>query len=410
MNFKHWGKRLVRGRASREVRQSLFRRRPVFEALEKRYLMSAELLPPPPADDDAAVVEPYDSRNHDKMGRHPYLGERFAPPAVLGKRVNLDDYGQHVAGLDAVPDTVQQGIGSAAPDNDERLPDALSGLDAPDALSDLDRPDALADLDAPDALSGTETSGSWSGPDASGTHSAPIQSAPGLDGTRDLRSEIRLDGYTTHNEHAPVRQIIFVDPGIENAEQLIKGLYSLASGKTEGLGRIPLEPVGDDAELRILRSHDLAIVMLDARYDGVDQITQILSHHDDLDAIQIMSHGRPGALHLGNAVLDGDGVSGAYRDQIKAWGRALTDEGDIMLYGCHVAGSGTGIDFVDSLSAITRADVAASTSAVGSAELGGDWVLDYRNGSIEASTVTVSHWFGLLSERSGHEDGSSTLV
>src|SRR5690606_30312827 len=92
MNIKHWGK-LVRGRSSREVRRSLFRRRPVCEELEKRDRKSAELLPPPPAQEEAAVVEPYDQQTQGKMGLHPYLGERDGRvPDSLGKRVSLLDY------------------------------------------------------------------------------------------------------------------------------------------------------------------------------------------------------------------------------------------------------------------------------------------------------------------------------
>ena len=48
MSIKKLARKLWTGRSSREVQQSLFRRRPLFEALERRYLMSAELVPPPP--------------------------------------------------------------------------------------------------------------------------------------------------------------------------------------------------------------------------------------------------------------------------------------------------------------------------------------------------------------------------
>ncbi|KAG1459605.1 hypothetical protein G6F57_014477 [Rhizopus arrhizus] len=58
--MKKLARKLWTGRSSREVQQSLFRRRPLFEALERRYLMSAELLvpPPPPASDQAPIVAP----------------------------------------------------------------------------------------------------------------------------------------------------------------------------------------------------------------------------------------------------------------------------------------------------------------------------------------------------------------
>ena len=103
--------------------------------------------------------------------------------------------------------------------------------------------------------------------------------------------------------------------------------------------------------------------MLDGRYDGVDQITRILGQHKDLAAVQIMSHGSAGSLTLGSATL-GQGQLDSYKDQLRAWGDAMAEHGDILLYGCNVA-AGKGVAFVDSLSAITRADVAAATHTVG---------------------------------------------
>ena len=84
-----------------------------------------------------------------------------------------------------------------------------------------------------------------------------------------------IEGYTTQSERTPVRQIIFVDPSIDNAEQMVQGLYSLVSGKTEGLGGLA-RPTGEGPQLQVLRSHDTEIIVLDGRYDGVDQITRIL--------------------------------------------------------------------------------------------------------------------------------------
>ena len=144
-----------------------------------------------------------------------------------------------------------------------------------------------------------------------------------------------IEGYTTQSERTPVRQIIFVDPSIDNAEQMVQGLYSLVSGKTEGLGGLA-RPTGEGPQLQVLRSHDTEIIVLDGRYDGVDQITRILGQHKDLAAVQIMSHGSAGSLTLGSATL-GQGQLDSYKDQLRAWGDAMAEQGDILLYGCNVA-------------------------------------------------------------------------
>ena len=51
-----------------------------------------------------------------------------------------------------------------------------------------------------------------------------------------------------------------------------------------------------------------------------------------------------------------------------------------MLYGCDVA-SGTGANFVDRISELTGADVAASTNLTG---ISGDWNLEFAKGEIES--------------------------
>ena len=347
MSIKKLARKLWTGRSSREVQQSLFRRRPLFEALERRYLMSAELVPPPPppAGEQAPVTMPAQrqagpqAKKTSAPGAHPYLVERaaFQKQGVLGEQISLDQY--------AKANAARQGDAKAW------LPGQAAGQPAP--------------LTA-------------------------------------------IEGYTTQSERTPVRQIIFVDPSIDNAEQMVQGLYSLVSGKTEGLGGLA-RPTGEGPQLQVLRSHDTEIIVLDGRYDGVDQITRILGQHKDLAAVQIMSHGSAGSLTLGSATL-GQGQLDSYKDQLRAWGDAMAEQGDILLYGCNVAAGKGGVAFVDSLSAITRADVAAATHTVGSAALGGDWVLDYRHGAIEATTLTVARWDGVMATSTGVQTGGSTLV
>ncbi|MBQ4783340.1 DUF4347 domain-containing protein, partial [Pectobacterium versatile] len=55
-------------------------------------------------------------------------------------------------------------------------------------------------------------------------------------------------------------------------------------------------------------------------------------------------------------------------------GAALTESGDLLLYGCEVAQS-SGQSFVSLLAQITGADIAASNDTTG---LGGDWDLEIQ--------------------------------
>src|SRR6266511_4883597 len=90
---------------------------------------------------------------------------------------------------------------------------------------------------------------------------------------------------------------------------------------------------------------------------------------------QIVSHGSEGSITLGSTILDQGNVA-SYADALAQIGAALAPDGDIMLYGCDVAGGTTGQQFIDALARLTGADVAASTDLTGAAALGGDWTLE----------------------------------
>ncbi|NVD96829.1 DUF4347 domain-containing protein [Massilia sp. BJB1822] len=125
------------------------------------------------------------------------------------------------------------------------------------------------------------------------------------------------------------------------------------------------------------------VVMLDGRHDGVRQIADVLQAYEELDSIQIVSHGAAGQLRLGGSTLDGSTLA-SYADALRDWGAALRSGGDILLYGCNVAQGSAGLAFVDGLSAATGADIAASTGLTGAGARGGDWLLEYSHGTIEA--------------------------
>jgi hypothetical protein len=75
-------------------------------------------------------------------------------------------------------------------------------------------------------------------------------------------------------------------------------------------------------------------------------------------------------------------------------GAALSADGDILLYGCDVAADNR--EFIDTLAALTQADVAASTDATGSAVLGGDWLLEANAGPIETRALALTSFERLL--------------
>lgn len=124
------------------------------------------------------------------------------------------------------------------------------------------------------------------------------------------------------------------------------------------------------------------ILILDPEQDGVVQITGALANCSQLSSLQIVSHASAGSLQLGSTQLSLDNLE-AYRPWLGQWGKALLADGGILLYGCNVAAEDKGVAFVEKLSQLTGADIAASTNLTGTAALGGDWELEFTTGKIE---------------------------
>ncbi|MFN5067050.1 MAG: S8 family serine peptidase, partial [Aphanizomenon sp.] len=120
------------------------------------------------------------------------------------------------------------------------------------------------------------------------------------------------------------------------------------------------------------------LFLLSAKQDGIHQITQNLSGLTNIDSLQIISQGSEGSLSLGSIVLNSANLS-TYTSQLQQWGQSLTATADILLYGSNIAQGSAGKTFVQQISQLTGADVAANTAS------GGDWVLEYTTGLIEAS-------------------------
>ena len=78
------------------------------------------------------------------------------------------------------------------------------------------------------------------------------------------------------------------------------------------------------------------------------------------------------------------------RDAVAGWGNALTENGDMLLYGCNVAADSDGQRLLETISDITGADVAASRSSnTGHPSLSGDWELEYTKGKSKRASRSV---------------------
>ncbi|MDJ0874285.1 MAG: DUF4347 domain-containing protein, partial [Desulfobacterales bacterium] len=129
-------------------------------------------------------------------------------------------------------------------------------------------------------------------------------------------------------------------------------------------------------------SRSVEVVILDADREGIAQVGAILAGRSELTAVHVITHGAEGQIQLGRDWLD-SATLGENHDAVAVWGDALTDTGDILFYGCNIAADNTGQSLLNTIAALTGADVAASNDATGHASKGGDWTLEYATGIID---------------------------
>lgn len=125
------------------------------------------------------------------------------------------------------------------------------------------------------------------------------------------------------------------------------------------------------------------VVLLDSNQPPIEFITQFLRDRAGISSLHFVSHGQPGCLQFGSRTLDLPMLK-EYAEQIATWRFALASNAEILLYGCRVAAGQVGKTFVQALSQLTGATIAASIDLTGNARLGGNWNLEYATGAVRS--------------------------
>jgi parallel beta-helix repeat protein len=184
----------------------------------------------------------------------------------------------------------------------------------------------------------------------------------------------------TDQSAAPPIELVVLDSRVEDQSVLLADIeQQISKGR-----RVELLHVGIDSDGLELMSRAMA----DYAVNGVQ-----------ISAVHIVSHGNDGEFQLGNQRVN----QAALREnanEISSWSIALTDNADLLIYGCNFAGSNEGRLLAESLAAITGADVAGNQDKTGFAGLGGDWQLEVTTGVIESAVIaaeqTTLNWHHLL--------------
>ncbi|MDP8052552.1 DUF4347 domain-containing protein, partial [Pasteurella atlantica] len=162
-----------------------------------------------------------------------------------------------------------------------------------------------------------------------------------------------------------VNEIAFVDKSINDWEKLIRDI--------------------PDGVRVVLLQQD--------KVPALEQISDYLSLHSSdtskFSAIHLISHGSDGELNLVGQQLNKSNLS-IYEKELNIIKESLDDRGDILIYGCDVAKTEEGKEFVQLLSEITDADVVASDDITTAKSSDGDLELEYEVGNVETSIVSLN--------------------
>jgi len=185
------------------------------------------------------------------------------------------------------------------------------------------------------------------------------------------------------NQHLPLQSI-------EIAKETSANELVIVDTSVSGFQNFLDEIISDDNDGRRFE-----VVTINSDRNGIEQISNILSGHEDLDAVHIISHGVGGQIKLGDISLNLSTLDN-YKNQIAQWADSLSADADLLFYGCNVAGNSQGQELLTSLAELTGSDVAASTDLTGAINSGGDWDLEFTSGAIETDSLAFESYEGSL--------------
>ena len=174
------------------------------------------------------------------------------------------------------------------------------------------------------------------------------------------------------------KQVVFIDSQVQDYQTLINAF-------------------NEDTEVYLIQSNE----------DGFKKIDKLLKNDCDVSSLHIIGHGSAGKILFGNAILSNDTIQ-SYNQTLRSIGQCLTDDGDILFYGCNVTSTDGGKALISKISEVTKADIAASDDVTGKS---GDWKLESKVGNIETKNISqVNYIHDLAMTRTANRNSFNDKV
>ena len=210
-----------------------------------------------------------------------------------------------------------------------------------------------------------------SSPEDATVDDAPPEPAPTGEPQFSSSDQALFDALAAYDTSAARQEIVFLSPSVRDYQQLLDNI-----------------------------SPNVEVFVLDPTRDGVAQMAEVLAGRTAIDAIHLIGEGTEAQMHLGSSFLTQESISSTYAQQFQQIGQSLSQNADMLIYGCNFGRGDAGQQAIQTLAALTGADVAASDNRTGHSSESADWILETSFGSIETAVVvdygTQALWEGAL--------------
>ncbi len=191
----------------------------------------------------------------------------------------------------------------------------------------------------------------------------------------EIDTSLKFWSPSLHNDSR--KEIVFIDKGVYDYQTIINSI--------------------DDTK---------SIYLIDPNENGFVKMQSILGEKSDIDAVHIIGHASTGQVVLGNSILNSETIN-SFSSTLQSIGTSLTQDGDLLFYGCNLAQGDQGKLLIQQIGNITQADIAASDDSTG---IDGDWLLEVEKGIIEAKSLEINHYGTNLVTLAGVSSSSGFVV